>query len=151
MLTIGEKVKKIEDKFGVVIPDNVDFEEWVDTLENMEAGREKKLQELAKKKEFKIYMYEGALDLSDDEIRNHHKEYVRVLYGSNDYKCNLTHINELKECVLKNYPNTKDEDIEVLFISTTESIRHARFTMLSVPIPTEDFIKLRSEGQIYIL
>ena len=102
-------------------------------------------------KELKRFIQEGTLKMSDDEIREACKESIGILYGFNNYGCNLTHINELKECILKDYPDTKDKDIEVWFISNTESIRHARFTMLKVSIPTEDFIKLRTEGQIYIL
>ena len=102
-------------------------------------------------KELKRFIHEGTLKMSDDKIRETCKESIGILYGFNNYGCNLTHINELKECILKDYPDTKDEDIEVWFISNTESIRHARFTMLRVSIPTEDFIKLRTEGQIYIL
>lgn len=42
MLTMGEKVAKLEEFFGVVRPDDVSFEEWIDTLENMETGYKKK-------------------------------------------------------------------------------------------------------------
>ena len=42
MLTMWEKVNKLEDFFGVVRPENVSFEEWVDTHENMEAGYKKR-------------------------------------------------------------------------------------------------------------
>lgn len=102
-------------------------------------------------KEMKKFIDERTLGMSDDEIRQQCKEKIGILYGFNNYGCNLTHINELRECVLKDYPDTKDEDIEVWWIRDTQSIRHARFTMLYVAIPTEDFIKLRADGQIYIL
>lgn len=102
-------------------------------------------------KELKRFIQEGTFKMSDEEIRQTCKENIGILYGFNNYGCNLKHINELKECILKDYPDTKDEDIEVWFISNTESIKHARFTLLRVCIPTEDFIKLRTEGQIYIL
>lgn len=102
-------------------------------------------------KELKKFVLEGTLKMSDDEIRQKCIENIGILYGFNNYSCNLTHINELKGCILKDYPDTKDEDIEVWFIDKTESIRHARFTMLRIYIPIEDFIKLRTEGQIYIL
>lgn len=97
------------------------------------------------------FIQEGTWRMTDDEIRKACKEKIGVLYGFNNYGCNLIHINELRECILKEYPNTKDEDIEVWWIRDTQSIRHARFTMLRVAIPTEDFIKLRKERQIDIL
>lgn len=102
-------------------------------------------------KELKRFIQEEILKMSDNEIRKTCKCNIGILYGFNNYKCNLKHINELKKCILKDYPNVKDEDIEVWFISDTMSIRHARFTMLRVTISTEDFIKLRSNGEIYIL
>lgn len=102
-------------------------------------------------KELKRFLHESALKLTDDEIREQCEEKIRIFYGFNNYGCNLVHINELRECILKDYPDTKDEDIEVWFVSAAESIRHARFTMLTVPIPTEDFIKLRNKRQIFIL
>ncbi len=102
-------------------------------------------------KELKRFIQEGTLRMMDDEIRQSYKEKIGVLYGFNNYGCNLKHINELRECILRDYPNTLDEDIEVWWIRDTQSIRHTRFTMLYVAIPTEDFIKLRTEGQIYIL
>ena len=97
------------------------------------------------------FIQEGTWRMTDDEIREVCKEKIGVLYGFNNYGCNLIHINELREGILKEYPNTKDEDIEVWWIRDTQSIRHARFTMLRVAIPTEDFIKLRKERQIDIL
>ena len=97
------------------------------------------------------FIQEGTWRMTDDEIREVCKEKIGVLYGFNNYGCNLIHINELREGILKEYPNTKDEDIEVWWIRDTQSIRHARFTMLRVDIPTEDFIKLRKERQIDIL
>lgn len=102
-------------------------------------------------KELKRFIQEGTLRMSDEEIRQACKEKIGVLYGFNNYGCNLTHINELRECILNDYPDTKDEDIEVWWIRDTQSIRHARFTMLYVAIPTEDFIRLRADGKIFIL
>lgn len=105
-------------------------------------------------KEVKKFIEDSILKMTDDEIRLSFKEKIGVFYGFNtfnNYECNLKHVNELREYVLKDYPNTSDKDIEVWWIKDTQSIRHARFTMLYIAIPTEDFIKLKAEGQIYIL
>ena len=101
--------------------------------------------------EFKRFINEGAFDLTDDEIRVLCKEFIGICYGSDNYRCDLDHINALKEVILKDYPDIQDKDIEVWHINSNESIRHAKFTMLRVSIPTEDFIKLRHNGEIYIL
>lgn len=103
-------------------------------------------------KELKRFAQEDILlKMSDSQIRQTGRKRIGVLYGFNNYGCNLKHINELKKYILEDYPDTKDEDIEVWYISDTESIKHARFTMLRVTIPTEDFIKLRTNREIYVL
>ena len=102
-------------------------------------------------KMFKRFVQEGTFKMSDEEIRQACKEKIGILYGFDSYGYNFGYINKLKGYILKDYPDVKDEDIEVWSISNTESIRHARFTMLRVSIPIEDFIKLRGNGNIYIL
>ena len=52
---------------------------------------------------------------------------------------------------MKDYPDMRDEDIEVQYILHNESIRHARFTVLRVSIPKEEFIRLRKENLIHML
>jgi hypothetical protein len=99
----------------------------------------------------KRFIDERSLGMSDDDIRKDCPEKIGILYGFDNYNCSLKQIGELKEYILKDYPDTKDEDIEVWYIAPHESIRHARFTMLRISIPTEDFIELRKHRNIYIL
>lgn len=42
MMTNSEKVTLLENFFVVSKPDDICFEEWLDTLENMEVGYKKK-------------------------------------------------------------------------------------------------------------
>lgn len=42
MITMGEKVKILENFFNVERPNDIDFAEWADTLEDMEEGYKKK-------------------------------------------------------------------------------------------------------------
>ena len=102
-------------------------------------------------KEMKRFIQENTLKLSDDEIRQLHKEKIGILYGFNNYRNDLEHINELRKHILQDYPDAQDKDIEVWYIRNTQSIRHASFTMLYIMIPTDDFLKLRAEEQIHIL
>ena len=102
-------------------------------------------------KELKRFIGERTLKMNDDDIRKDCPEKIGILYGFNNYNCDLKQIGELKESILKDYPETKDEDIEVWCIAPHESIRHARFTMLRVAIPTDDYIKLKNDRKIYIL
>ena len=102
-------------------------------------------------KEIRIYAHEATFKMSDADIISTGIKTISVQYGSNGYGCTLEHINELKNAVLNDYPNIEDKDIEVWHISSTESIRHARFTMLNVSIPAEDFMQLRAQNKIHIL
>lgn len=92
-------------------------------------------------------IYHEACNLSDEEIRNFNGGKILVWYGFNNYSRNLTHINELKKIILQEYPETRDEDIEVFFIENSRV--YARHTMLTVAIPVEDFIRLRANDEIY--
>ena len=102
-------------------------------------------------KNLKRLVGENVFRLDDERIRELFPNGLNVFYGFNNYSCSMKHLNELKEHVLSDYPDTKDEDMEVAYILPFESIRHARFTMLIVGVPTEDFINLRKDGKIGIL
>lgn len=95
------------------------------------------------------FVKENMYRTSDDEIRS--CKTVSILYGFDNYKCDLIHISELKSCIIKDYPEYRDNNIKVEFILPHESTRHARQTMLSVAIPADDFIKLRKDREIHIL
>ena len=101
--------------------------------------------------ESSLFIQEGTLKMSDDKIRELRDDKIGVLYGNNSYGCSLSHINDLKACILNDYPDTKDEEIEAWFITPTMSRHHARQTMLWVHIPVEDFLNLKQDGKIHIL
>ena len=95
---------------------------------------------------------ENIFRLDDERIRETFGlSKIWVYYSFNNYNNDMSHINELKDEILRDYPDTKDEDIKVDYILDFESIRHARFTMLRVQIPVADFIRLRNENKISIL
>lgn len=57
---------------------------------------------------------------------------VGVYYGFNSYNASIATINKLVDIVKQENPGIKEEDMEVVFISRTMSIRHAHFTMIRV-------------------
>lgn len=98
------------------------------------------------------FVQERVFLTSDEKIlQNHSNGMIGIFYGSNNYKNDLNHINELKKDILNDYPTLKDEDIKVWYIERNQSDRHASFTMLWVEIPIDDFIKFRYEGKIDVL
>lgn len=103
-------------------------------------------------KELKRFVQEGVFKMTDEQLReNCYNDSVGVFYSFGYYSANMKHLNEIKEEIVKDYPNKKDEDIEVWYIQSTESIRHARFTMLWTKIPINDYFLLKHEGKIAIL
>ena len=102
-------------------------------------------------KRLELYIQERNFCAPDDEIRRLCKEKIAVWYGFNNYQSSVKHILELCEAVRNDYPDMKDEEMEVWFVERHQSIRHARYTTLRVSIPVEDFIKLRQDGKISVL
>ena len=98
------------------------------------------------------FIQEGVFNWDEETLRKEIPwEKIIILYGTNNYECNLNHIEKLKNKILEDYPETKNEDIEVRYILHTESRRHARFTMLAVSIDLDEYIRLRNKGEIHIL
>lgn len=102
-------------------------------------------------KRLERYIREENYHAPDDEIRELCKNGISIWYGFDTYQNSVKHIHELCEAIRSEYPDAKDEDMEVWFVEPHQSIRHARFTTLRVKIPTEDFIRLRQERKIGIL
>lgn len=99
----------------------------------------------------KRFVRESIFKLNDEELNKLDVKYVSILYGSDNYRCDVKYINELRKFVRADYPNIRDKDIDVWFISADESIMHARHTMLNISIPIEDYMKFKSEDKIHIL
>lgn len=99
----------------------------------------------------KRFVRESIFKLNDEELNKLDVKYVSILYGSDNYRCDVKYINELRKFVRADYPNIRDKDIDVWFISADESIIHARHTMLNISIPIEDYMKFKSEDKIHIL
>lgn len=95
-----------------------------------------------------IYASEQKMNIKDAELKAYCLKTIGVLFGSDNYRCDLEHLAELKKAALEKYPDKQDKDMEVLYIEPYESHSHARKTMLLVKIPIEDFLILRQEGKI---
>lgn len=89
---------------------------------------------------------------SDETIRELCPERICIWYAfDRNYNCNVAHINELCAAIRSEYPDMKDEDMEVRVITHGQSRAHEGYTTLRVPIPVEDFLRLRQARQISIL
>lgn len=97
-------------------------------------------------KMIKKFAHESAFKSTDTTV-----EKIGIFYGFNNYGCTLQHINELKNAVLIDFPDMKDEDIEVWKITTNQSLRNAQKTMLHVMIPYDTFKKFNEQNLINML
>lgn len=97
------------------------------------------------------YVSESVFLMSEEELREACSwGSVGIHYAFNNYEESVHHILQLRDEVLKDYPNLTDKDMAVWKINRQESIRHAGYTTLFVQIPIDEYLKLRREHKIDI-
>lgn len=97
------------------------------------------------------YVSEDVFFMSEEELRKACSwGSVGIHYAFDCYKESVHHVLQLRDEVLKDYPNMSDEDMTVWKISRQESRRHAGFTTLFVQIPIDEYLQLRKEHKITI-
>ena len=95
---------------------------------------------------------EFTFKASNEQIRAWYKSgNVRVYYCPTVCSGTVQTINQLRDEILKEFPNIKEEDMHILVISEKSSSTHAKFTTIFTGIPVDDFLRLRSENKIGIL
>jgi hypothetical protein len=97
------------------------------------------------------YASKNILELPDVSFNDLCFKTAPVFYGTNSRKNTMAQVLELRECVRQDYPDIKDEDIEVLSITSKVSERFAGYTMVRIDMPLDDFVKLRDSKDIYNL
>ena len=89
---------------------------------------------------------------SEEQIREWYQYgVVGVHYASMGYGDTVKYVNALRREVRKEYPKIKDDDMRIVNITEGMSNMHAHFMTLFVPIPIDEFFRLREEGKINIL
>ena len=94
---------------------------------------------------------ESVFKMSEEELRKkfpYGKVGVHYAIGSNDHS--IAHVHALQAEVLRDYPNMKDRDMNVCTVTRGSAIRYGDITTLFVPIPIDDYLKLRKENKIEI-
>lgn len=102
-------------------------------------------------KRLERYIMDRNYHTSDEEILRLCPDVIGIFYGFNNYMCNVTHIKELVDAVHAEYPEIKEEDMNIWYVEKHMSIRHAGYTVLRVSIPTIDYLKMRKNHEIGIL
>ncbi len=85
--------------------------------------------------------------MNEEELRNS-SLYGRigVYYAFENYGHSVQHVLELRDEVLKDFPEMKDSDMEVRELSKRETNRHACYTTIYISIPIDDYLKLKAKG-----
>ena len=102
-------------------------------------------------KRLERYIQERNFNISAEELKDMDMTRIGIFYGFNNYSCSVQHVLELAEAVRQEYPNISNDDMSIWYLEHSQSIRHAGYTTLYVPIPVDDFIRLRMNNEIGIL
>lgn len=97
------------------------------------------------------YVAERTFYMNEEELKKVYPDgYISIHYAFNNYRDDVQHVLDLRDEVLKDYPNMRERDMTVWVIGDHESIRHARVTTLVVNIPVDDYLKLKKERKVGI-
>ena len=89
--------------------------------------------------------------MSEDELRRTSLYGdVGVYYAFENYGHSVQHVLELRDEVLKDFPEMKDSDMDIRELSKSETDKHASYTTLYISIPIDDYLKLRAKGNFDI-
>ena len=88
-------------------------------------------------------------EMSEEEIKERGK--IGVFYATDTCDHSMRHVLQLREEVLKDYPDTRDSDMDVYEITSSDSCMYASHTTIAVAIPAEDFLSLRKAGKLNCL
>ena len=89
--------------------------------------------------------------MSEDELRRTSLYGdVGVYYAFENYGHSVQHVLELRDEVLKDFPEMKDSDIVIRELSERETNKYAFHTTLYISIPIDDYLKLRAKGNFDI-
>lgn len=102
-------------------------------------------------KRLEKYIREDNFYATDDELRKLCPQHIGVFYGFNTYSDSVQHIMELVKAVKEDRPDIKEKDMTVWYVQRHQSRRHAGYTTLYVPIPIEDYLRMRHNDEISIL
>lgn len=103
-------------------------------------------------KHLKIVPY-GQYKMTEQDIIRH--KMMGVLFGSHSYDRSIAYIGKIREEIAHEFPSINDDEISVHEIRRTNgtcgafaSDRFANHVMLWCQIPTEDYLRLKRNGEI---
>lgn len=97
------------------------------------------------------YVRANIFELSDEALIDMCPDNIHICYSFNSYRNDLKYLNELVSAVKAEYPDMSEADMTVWYIGSNQSNRHAGYTVLFVPVPTKDYLKMKATNQCTIL
>lgn len=87
---------------------------------------------------------------TDEEIVEFGKRYsgIRIAYGSDSYNKKVSRVNEIFGWIKEDYPDIKEDDVEIRVLTKNDSIWIAHTLVLEFVISAEEFIRLRNAKMI---
>lgn len=97
-----------------------------------------------------ILAHYSFCDATDEEIMEHGKKFngIRIAYGSNRYNKKISRVNEMFNWIKEDYPDIKEDDVEIRVLTRNDSIWIAHTLVLEFVISAEEFIRLRNAKMI---
>lgn len=97
-----------------------------------------------------ILTHHSFYNATDEEIMEHGKMFsgIRIAYGSNSYNKKVSRVNEMFCWIKEDYPDIKEDDVEIRVLTRDDSIWIAHTLVLEFVISAEEFIRLRNSGEI---
>lgn len=87
---------------------------------------------------------------TDEEIIEHGEKFggIYIAYGSNSYNKRVSRVNEIFGWIKEDYPNIKEDDVEIRVLTRDDSIWIAHTLVLDFKVSAEEFIRLRNAKMI---
>lgn len=97
-----------------------------------------------------ILTHYSFYNATDEEIIEHGEKFsgIRIAYGSNSYNKKVSRVNEIFSWIKEDYPDIKEDDVEIRVLTKGDSIWIAYTLVLEFVVPAEEFIRLRNSGEI---
>ena len=97
-----------------------------------------------------ILTHYSFYNATDEEIIEHGKRFsgIRIAYGSNSYNKKVSRVNEMFCWIKEDYPDIKEDDVEIRVLTRDDSIWIAHTLVLEFVISAEEFIRLRNANMI---
>lgn len=97
-----------------------------------------------------ILTHYSFYNATDEKIMEYGKRFsgICIAYGSNSYNKKMSRVNEMFRWIKEDYPDIKEDDVEIRVLTRDDSIWIAHTLVLEFVVPAEEFIRLRNAKMI---